>query len=207
MKLGVICHIFINLKNEKMINLVLFGPPGSGKGTQANLLAKKYDLIHLSTGEILRGEIAKESALGLEAKQLMDQGFLVPDGIVIGMISTKLDEYPEANGFIFDGFPRTTSQAEALDGLLTEKNTSISTMLSLQVEDRELIRRLLARGKDSGRADDQNEEIIVNRIQQYNKKTAPVQNYYSKENKLEEIEGSGSIEDIALKLNQVVDTL
>lgn len=190
-----------------MINLVLFGPPGSGKGTQANLLAGKYNLIHLSTGEILRGEIAKKSALGLKAKQLMDQGFLVPDGIVIGMISAKLDEYPEANGFIFDGFPRTTSQAEALDGLLTKKNTSISTMLALQVEDRELIRRLLARGKDSGRADDQNEEIITNRIEQYNKKTAPVQNYYSKQNKLGEIEGSGSIEDIALKLNQVVDTL
>ena len=190
-----------------MINLVLFGPPGSGKGTQAKLIVDKYDLIHLSTGELLREEIANQSTLGIKAKKLMDQGFLVPDEIVIGMISSKLDANADSNGFIFDGFPRTTAQAEALDSLLSNKNTSISNMLSLKVENQELIRRLLARGKDSGRADDQSEEIITNRIKQYNEKTAPVQNYYSEQNKLKEIEGAGSIQNIAEKISQAVSDL
>ena len=190
-----------------MINLVLFGPPGSGKGTQAKLIVKKFDLIHLSTGELLREEIAKKSTLGIKAKKLMDKGFLVPDEIVIEMISSKLDANANSNGFIFDGFPRTTAQAEALDNLLSDKHTTISTMLSLKVDNKELIKRLLARGKDSGRADDQSEEIITNRIKQYNEKTAPVQNYYSEQNKLKEVEGSGNIQDIAEKLNQVVREL
>tara|TARA_B100000029_G_C17279101_1_gene852788 strand:- start:129 stop:701 length:573 start_codon:yes stop_codon:yes gene_type:complete len=190
-----------------MLNLVLFGPPGAGKGTQSNLLIDKYKLVHLSTGDILRGEISEGTALGMEAKKLMDQGLLVPDKVVIGMISSKLDSNPEANGFIFDGFPRTTAQAEELDKLLTEKGTSISAMLSLKVEDEELIRRLLERGKSSGRADDKNEEIIANRIREYNNKTAPLKEYYEEQNKLREIPGEGSINTIAEKLNEVIDTL
>ena len=190
-----------------MLNLVLFGPPGAGKGTQSNLLIDKYNLVHLSTGDILRGEIAEGTALGLEAKTLMDRGDLVPDEVVIGMISSKLDNNPDANGFIFDGFPRTTAQAESLDNLLKGKETTISAMLSLKVEDEELIRRLLERGKNSGRADDQNKEIIANRINEYNNKTAPLKEYYSNQNKLTEIKGIGSVEEIASKLNAVIDTL
>jgi len=190
-----------------MLNLVLFGPPGAGKGTQSNLLIDKYNLVHLSTGDILRGEITAGTALGLEAKSLMDRGDLVPDEVVIGMISSKLDNNPDANGFIFDGFPRTTAQATALDNLLAEKGTSISAMLSLKVEDAELIRRLLSRGKDSGRADDQNESIIANRINEYTTKTAPLKEYYSAQNKLSEIEGRGTVEDIAEKLNDVINSL
>ena len=190
-----------------MLNLVLFGPPGAGKGTQSNLLIEKYNLIHLSTGDILRGEIAAGTSLGMEAKILMDRGDLVPDEVVIGMISSKLDNNPSANGFIFDGFPRTSSQAEALDNLLEEKSTSISVMISLKVEVEELIKRLLSRGKNSGRADDQDESIIANRINEYNNKTAPLKEYYSAQNKLSEIEGDGTVEDIAEKLNDVIDTL
>ena len=190
-----------------MLNLVLFGPPGAGKGTQSNLLIDKYNLVHLSTGNILRGEITAGTALGLEAKALMDRGDLVPDEVVIGMISSKLDNNPNANGFIFDGFPRTAAQATALDNLLAEKGTAISAMLSLKVEDAELIRRLLERGKNSGRADDKNEAIIANRINEYNTKTAPLKEYYSAQNKLSEIEGVGSVDEIASKLNQVIDTL
>ena len=190
-----------------MLNLVLFGPPGAGKGTQSNLLIEKYNLIHLSTGDILRSEIAAGTALGMKAKILMDRGDLVPDEVVIGMISSKLNNNPSANGFIFDGFPRTSAQAEALDNLLEEKRTSISSMISLKVEDKELIKRLLSRGKDSGRADDQDESIIANRINEYNNKTAPLNEYYSEQNKLSEIEGNGTVEDIAEKINDVIDTL
>ena len=190
-----------------MLNLVLFGPPGAGKGTQSNLLIDKYNLVHLSTGDILRGEIAAGTTLGLEAKALMDRGDLVPDEVVIGMISSKLDNNPDANGFIFDGFPRTAAQATTLDNLLEEKETTISAMLSLKVEDSELIRRLLARGEKSGRSDDQNEVIIANRIQEYNNKTAPLKEFYAAQNKLSEIEGRGTVEDIAGKLNDVIDTL
>ena len=190
-----------------MLNLVLFGPPGAGKGTQANLLIEKYNLVHLSTGDILRGEIAAGTTLGVEAKSLMDKGDLVPDEVVIGMISSKLDNNPDANGFIFDGFPRTAAQATTLDNLLEEKGTSISAMLSLKVEDAELIRRLLSRGKDSGRADDQDKSIISNRINEYNNKTAPLKDFYASQNKLSEIEGLGSVEDIAQKLNTVIDSL
>ena len=190
-----------------MLNIVLFGPPGAGKGTQANLLIEKYNLVHLSTGDILRGEIAAGTKLGLEAKSLMDRGDLVPDEVVIGMISSKLDNNPNVNGFIFDGFPRTAAQATALDNLLAEKGTSISAMLSLKVEDEELIRRLLSRGESSGRSDDQDESIIANRINEYNNKTAPLKEYYSAQNKLSEIEGDGTVEDIAEKLNDVIDTL
>ena len=190
-----------------MLNIVLFGPPGAGKGTQSKLLIDKYNLIHLSTGDILRSEIREKTKLGLEAKNLMDRGELVPDDVVIGMISSKLDNHQDAIGFIFDGFPRTAAQATALDILLQKKRTSISTMVSLEVEDNELIRRLLARGKESGRADDKNESVITNRIKEYNKKTAPLKEFYSSQNKLSEIKGIGSISEIANKLNAVIDSL
>ena len=190
-----------------MLNLVLFGPPGAGKGTQSELLIDNYNLVHLSTGDILRGEIAAGTALGLEAKLLMDKGDLVPDSVVIGMIKSKLENNPDAKGFIFDGFPRTTAQAEALDTLLTELNTAISSMLSLQVDDKELTKRLLLRGKDSGRADDQNENIIRNRIKEYNNKTLPLKEFYGAQNKLQEIEGIGSIDEINQKLCNAIDNL
>ena len=190
-----------------MLNLVLFGPPGAGKGTQSNLLIEKYNLVHLSTGDLLRGEITSGTQLGLEAKAIMDKGDLVSDEIVIGMISSKLDNNPNVNGFIFDGFPRTAAQATALDNLLSEKGTSISAMLSLQVEDDELIKRLLERGKDSGREDDKDVNIITNRINEYNNKTAPLKEFYLKQNKLSEVKGEGSVKEIAIKLNTVINNL
>lgn len=179
-----------------MLNIVLFGPPGAGKGTQSEKLISKYNLIHLSTGDILRSQIAAGTALGLEAKKLMDQGLLVPDEVVIGMIDSKLEENKSANGFIFDGFPRTEAQAKALDDLLSKKNSGISMMIALEVNDDELIARLLNRGKDSGRADDQDESVISKRIQEYNNKTAPLKNYYSGQKKFYGIDGIGSIDEI-----------
>ena len=161
-----------------MLNIVLFGPPGAGKGTQADFLIKNYNLIHLSTGDILRSEIKEGTTLGLEAKKLMDNGLLVPDDVVIGMIKSQLEKNPTSNGFIFDGFPRTQKQAKELDKLLNQKSTSISVMLSLTVDDQELAKRLLKRGIESGRADDQNENIITNRINEYNIKTTPLKEYY-----------------------------
>jgi len=188
-----------------MLNFVLFGPPGAGKGTQSENLVKKYKLIHLSTGDILRAEISQGTALGKEAKVLMDKGNLVPDEIVIGMIGNKIKQNPSAEGFIFDGFPRTTSQAVALDALLAQKNTSILVTLALEVDDEELTKRLLLRGKDSGRADDQDEAIIRNRIMEYNNKTLPLKTYYEKQGKLEKINGIGSLETIFNLLCQAVD--
>ncbi len=190
-----------------MLNIILFGPPGAGKGTQSQLLIDKYSLIHLSTGDILRGEIAKGSELGLQAKSIMDRGDLVPDEVVIKMIQSILENNPQANGFIFDGFPRTTAQAESLDTMLSDLNTSITTMLSLDVDDDELTKRLLERGKSSGRADDANETIIRNRINEYNNKTAPLKEFYNTQNKLQSIEGVGSIEDINAKLCVAIDKL
>jgi len=188
-----------------MLNLVLFGPPGSGKGTQSAKLIDKYQLIHLSTGDILRGELAAKSPLGLEAKKKMDKGELVPDEVVIGMISNKLDQNAGAKGFIFDGFPRTTAQAEALDKLLKEKGTPISIMLALEVEKQELVNRLLNRGKGSGRADDQDLSVIENRITVYNRETAVVANYYKGQGKLKAIQGMGTIEDIFGRICQAID--
>ena len=204
-----------------MLNLVLFGPPGAGKGTQSEKLIRKYNLIHLSTGDLLRSQIAAGTQLGLKAKQLMDQGLLVPDEVVIGMIDYKLRENQPAStnavgatasagaipagtperdrsvgGFIFDGFPRTVPQAEALDQLLAQYNTRISTMVALVVDDEELTRRLLNRGATSGRPDDQNEELIRRRVTEYNSKTKPVADYYSQQKKYVAINGIGDIEAI-----------
>jgi adenylate kinase len=181
---------------EKMLNLVLFGPPGAGKGTQSENLINKYNLVHLSTGDILRNEIAQGTELGKQAKAVMDSGQLVSDEIVIGMIEHKLDDNLNANGFIFDGFPRTAVQAEALDDLLQKKGTGISAMIALEVENEELVKRLLNRGKDSGRADDQNESVIRTRIQEYNNKTLPLKTYYSEQAKFHSINGVGSVDQI-----------
>lgn len=186
-----------------MFNLILFGPPGSGKGTQSNNLIQTYGLQHLSTGDLLRDEIGRETNLGLEAKKFMDAGQLVPDAVVIGMIGSKLDEHPNARGFIFDGFPRTTAQAEALDNLLALKKTEISVLLSLEVPEEELKKRLVLRGEVSGRSDD-NEEVIQKRIAEYKAKTEAVANYYETQGKLERIKGVGTIEEIfGLLRNQV----
>lgn len=179
-----------------MLNLVLFGPPGAGKGTQSQNLIEKYGVIHLSTGDLLRNEIAQGTELGLEAKKLMDNGLLVPDEVVIGMISNKLDANKNAKGFIFDGFPRTVAQAEALDKLLDSKKSAISGMIALDVNDEELEHRLLLRGKSSGRPDDANPEVIRKRIHEYNSKTAPVAEFYKHQNKFQKINGIGTVEEI-----------
>ncbi len=190
-----------------MLNIVLFGPPGAGKGTQAEKIINKYNLVHLSTGDILRSELADKTELGLEAKKFMDKGELVPDDVVIGMIETKIDQNPVAKGFIFDGFPRTTTQAEALDRLLSKKGIPVTAMLMLTVDHEELIKRLLNRGKDSGRRDDQDISIIENRIRVYNNETAPLINYYEKQGKYYAVRGMGSIEEIFERLCHTISLL
>ena len=190
-----------------MLNLVLFGPPGAGKGTQAEFLAKSFKLNHVSTGDLLRSEIAAKTSLGIEAKRKMDKGELVPDEIVVGMIKSMLDNNKDVAGFIFDGFPRTLEQANALDTLLNENKTPVSGMLRLEVEKQEVINRLLNRGKISGRSDDQNQSTIENRIDVYSKKTLPIIEYYEPQGKHFEVNGMGSIEDIAGRLNAVVEKL
>jgi len=188
-----------------MFNLILFGPPGSGKGTQSERLIAKYGLKHLSTGDLLRSEIAGLTPLGQAAKSFMDKGQLVPDEVVIEMISSALDNNPQAHGFLFDGFPRTTAQAEALDKLLAQKGTSIAIVLALQVSARELVKRLLNRGLTSGRSDDTNEEIIGARIAEYEKKTAAVAEYYKKYGKVVYIEGEGDVDEIFQALSREID--
>lgn len=190
-----------------MLNLVLFGPPGAGKGTQADLLIKKFDLLHLSTGDLLRSQIAAETELGLEAKIYIDKGFLAPDSIVISMIKSKLQENKDALGFIFDGFPRTVAQARALDILLEENGRSVSGMFFLSVEKEELIDRLTNRAKTSGRPDDQEVSIIENRIQIYHEKTEPLRDYYKAQNKYYKIDGKGSVENIAQRLIDTITSL
>jgi adenylate kinase len=179
-----------------MFNLILFGPPGSGKGTQSEKLIATYGLKHLSTGDLLRSEIAAATPLGMEAKNLMDKGQLVPDEVVIGMISSALDANPDAKGFLFDGFPRTGAQAEALDKLLDLKKTSIAAMLALEVSGEELVKRLLKRGETSGRSDDTNETVIRARITEYHNKTAAVADYYKKFNKVVMVKGEGTVDEI-----------
>lgn len=188
-----------------MLNIVLFGPPGAGKGTQAEKIIEKYQLIHLSTGDILRAELAAQTPLGQEAKKFMDKGELLPDKVVIEMIGSKIEKSHDSNGFIFDGFPRTTAQAEALDILLHKKNTPISIMLSLEVEKNELVKRLLGRGQVSGRSDDQDESIIENRIKVYNNETTPVKGFYEKQGKYRAIDGMGTIDEIFERLCRVID--
>ncbi|MCX8470901.1 MAG: hypothetical protein RLZZ118_1953 [Bacteroidota bacterium] len=187
-----------------MFNLVLFGPPGSGKGTQSTSIINQYNLVHISTGDILRVEVANATPLGLEAKKFMDAGALVPDEVVIGMIGSKLDENKEVNGFIFDGFPRTIAQAEALDKLLEFKKTPINLVLSLAVPEEELIARLVNRGKESGRSDD-NEETARKRYHEYLNKTAPVADFYANQEKLVLVQGVGSVDEIFHKICLEID--
>ena len=190
-----------------MLNIVLFGPPGAGKGTQAARLVEKYHLVHLSTGDIFRSNIKEGTDLGQLAKSYIDKGALVPDEVTIGMLEAEVNSKSNAKGFIFDGFPRTTSQAEALDVFLSTKDTEVSSMLALEVDENELITRLLERGKSSGRADDQDAGIIKNRIKVYENETAVLKTYYANQNKFFGIEGVGSIESITLGLCKVIDTL
>ncbi|MGF1587594.1 MAG: adenylate kinase [Bacteroidales bacterium] len=187
-----------------MFNIVIFGPPGAGKGTQSKFIIDKYKLMHLSTGDILRAEISGNTALGTEAKKLIEKGELVPDEMVIKMVKNKIDNNTDQKGFIFDGFPRTSEQAEALDGLLGEKGTSVSVMISLEVEEDELVDRLLKRAEKEGRADD-NIDVIKNRIKVYNAVTSQVADYYSKKNRYRSVVGTGSMEEIFGRICSVID--
>ena len=190
-----------------MLNLVLFGPPGAGKGTQSERLIKKYGLIHLSTGDVFRANIKGETELGVLAKSYMEKGSLVPDEVTINMLKQEVLKHSSARGFIFDGFPRTKAQALALDEFLSSLNASISIMLSLEVEENELKTRLLKRAEISGRPDDANPEVIQNRINVYRNETAPVKSFYEEQNKFVFIDGLGSIDDISARLFQAIDDL
>jgi adenylate kinase len=188
-----------------MFNLILFGPPGSGKGTQSERLVEKYKLVHLSTGNLLRSEITGKTPLGMEAKHFIDKGQLVPDEVVIGMVDSFFDKHADANGFLFDGFPRTKAQAEALDKLLSLKKTEISSVLSLEVNEDELIKRLLNRGKTSGRSDDTDEAVIRKRFDVYKKETSPVAEHYKKAGKFKALEGEGTVDEISDRLSAAID--
>ncbi|MBU2922299.1 adenylate kinase [Winogradskyella psychrotolerans] len=192
---------------QHMTNIVLFGPPGAGKGTQANFLKEKYDLIHISTGDVFRFNIKNETALGMLAKSFMDKGELVPDQVTIDMLNKEVEKNAGANGFIFDGFPRTNAQAKALDALMEDKDSQIDAMVALEVDDEVLVERLLKRGETSGRTDDADESIIRNRIKQYYTKTAVLKDYYTDQNKYFGVNGVGSVEDITVRLSTVIDKL
>jgi adenylate kinase len=194
------------LKDTKMLNIVLFGPPGAGKGTQATRLVDKHNLYHLSTGDVFRYNIKNETELGKLAKSYMDKGQLVPDEVTIKMLESEVEKHPEAKGFIFDGFPRTKVQADALEEFLAKRGTEVALMLALDVDENELVKRLLLRGKESGRADDANEDVIRNRIKVYNDQTAVVADYYNKKNKFVKINGVGSIDDITQRLFDAIDS-
>jgi adenylate kinase len=188
-----------------MINLILFGKPGSGKGTQAEFVKNKYDLIHISTGDLFRNNISNNTELGLLAKSYMDKGDLVPDEVTIKMLESEVNNHLNAKGFIFDGFPRTTVQAEILDQFLITLKLSISMTIALEVDENLLIERLISRGKDSGRSDDQDRTKIQNRFDEYNKKTSPLINYYKNQNKFFDIDGVGDINEISSRIFNTID--
>lgn len=190
-----------------MTNIVLFGPPGAGKGTQAEILKDRYNLVHISTGDVFRYNIKNATELGTLAKSFMDKGQLVPDEVTINMLKAEVEKNEGANGFIFDGFPRTEAQAVALERLLDEKNTKVAAMVALEVEDEVLVNRLLERGKTSGRADDADENVIRNRIKVYYDETAILKNYFQKQNKYFGVDGVGSIDEITERLSTVIDGL
>lgn len=190
-----------------MINLILFGPPGSGKGTQAAKLVEKYRLLHISTGDLFRYEMGNNTPLGQKAKSYIQKGELVPDEVTIGMLRNKVEANPGVEGYIFDGFPRTTTQSEALDALLAEKGESISKLIMLSVPDEEIVKRLLLRGETSGRADDKDESIIRNRIEVYKSETTPVFDYYAEKGKAVTVKGVGTIDEIFDGLCEEVEEL
>lgn len=190
-----------------MINVVLFGPPGAGKGTQAEFLKDKYELVHISTGDVFRFNIKNATELGVLAKSFIDKGQLVPDEVTINMLNAEVNKNPNAKGFIFDGFPRTEAQADSLSEFLVSKNTEISAMVALEVDDEVLVKRLLSRGETSGRADDADESIIRDRLKEYYDKTAILKGYYEKQNKYYGIDGVGNIPEITERISTVFDTL
>ncbi|APG61481.1 adenylate kinase [Christiangramia salexigens] len=190
-----------------MTNLVLFGPPGAGKGTQATILKDKYQLVHISTGDVFRFNIKNQTELGLSAKSYMDKGQLVPDEVTINMLKAEVEKNADAKGFIFDGFPRTEAQAEALSEYLESRGTKVDAMIALEVEDEILVERLLERGKTSGRPDDANENVVKNRIKVYYNETAILKNYYQKKDRYFGVNGVGSIEEITERLSGVIDQL
>ena len=198
--------IFVRNKSL-MINIVLFGKPGAGKGTQAEFLKSKYQLFHISTGDLFRHHISNKTDLGMLAQSYLNKGDLVPDQVTIDMLKEAVDQNTEAKGFIFDGFPRTTQQAEALDEFLSEKSMGISATLALEADDDILIDRLIKRGKTSGRADDQDEEKIRNRFDEYNNKTAPLRAFYEAQGKFHSVNGIGEIEEITQRLTALIDGL
>ncbi len=203
-----VLDIFANPNSKSsnsMMNIILFGPPGSGKGTQANSIAKKYNLLHISTGDLFRYEISNSTELGQLAKSYINKGELVPDDVTIGMLKNKVDAYPDVAGYIFDGFPRNVYQSEELDRFLDKKGQTVNALLQLDVDDEEIVKRILNRGKTSGREDDNDEMIIRNRISIFNDETSPVYNYYDKSGKSTSINGIGSLEEIFSRLSVAID--
>lgn len=190
-----------------MINIVLFGKPGAGKGTQAMFLKTTFNLVHISTGDLFRKNIKNETTLGKLAKSYMDKGDLVPDKVTIDLLETEVDQNHQANGFIFDGFPRTKSQAKSLDNFLLKKEMSIKATIALEADDDVLVKRLLMRGETSGRIDDQDETKIRNRFEEYNQKTAPLKSYYDAQRKFYSIDGIGTVEEITFRLKLLIDSL
>ena len=190
-----------------MINIVIFGKPGAGKGTQAAFLKSKYQLFHISTGDLFRHHIYNKTALGTLARSYIDKGDLVPDQVTIDMLKDTVENHPEAKGFIFDGFPRTTKQAEALDNFLNERSMTISATLALEANDDILVKRLINRGKTSGRLDDQDEDKIRNRFEEYKNKTAPLKDFYTAQGKFHSVNGVGSIDEITQRLTELIDGL
>ena len=194
-------------KTKKMTNIVLFGPPGAGKGTQAEVLKVKYQLVHISTGDVFRYNIKNQTELGALAKSYMDKGHLVPDGVTIKMLNAEVEKNPDANGFVFDGFPRTAAQAEALATLMEEKSSQINAMVALEVDDEVLVGRLLERGKTSGRADDADEAIIRERVAEYYRKTDILKDFYKAKDRYFGVNGVGNIQEITARLSEVFDRL
>ncbi len=190
-----------------MINIVLFGKPGAGKGTQAEFLKDKYLLTHISTGDVFRFNLKNNTPLGQLAKTYIDKGDLVPDEVTIKMLQDEVEKNPDTKGFLFDGFPRTLAQADALDAFLTTKNWTVTATVALEADDEILVQRLLERGKTSGRADDQDENLIRNRYQEYNEKTAPLIEYYTQQGKFKPVNGIGTIAEITERLSKVIDSL